>query len=130
MKIFLIPVLLSGSLLWAAPRLCQDARCAGSQVSAFQSAALSPGKPDQVMSPAIDTTIAVLQIHGMDCAGCASMIHHTLSKMAGVYADEVKYPGDRTVIQFDKARIKPPQMIQAIRQLGYTATLISCTEKH
>ncbi|SFV32802.1 heavy-metal-associated domain-containing protein [Thermoflavifilum thermophilum] len=130
MKTFLIPALLSGSLLWAAPRLCQDARCAGSHAWVSQSQSLLAAEFTRAIHTSNDTTIAVLQIHGMDCAGCASMIHHTLSKMAGVYADEVKYPGNRALVQFDKARIKPPQMIQAIRQLGYTATLISCTEKH
>lgn len=123
----LVWIVLSGAALWTAPRLCQSANCAGLHQQSFRTAPLGIAEPHGLTRS--DTTIAILQISGMDCAGCASMIHKSLSRMAGVYADEVKYPGDQAVVTFDENRIKPPQMIQAIRQLGYTAKLISCRDE-
>jgi len=58
-------------------------------------------------------------ITGMSCAGCASRIERGLSKLDGVESAVVNFATERATITYDSNKIRPADLIQAIRDLGY-----------
>lgn len=60
-----------------------------------------------------------LSITGMSCAGCASRIERALSRSEGVESAVVNFATERATITYDPDRIRPAELIQAIRDLGY-----------
>jgi len=62
-----------------------------------------------------------IPITGMDCASCANTIKHTLERADGVDAAAVSYAGESATVNFDPAKITPPQIIEQIKNAGYNA---------
>ncbi|MGB9587578.1 MAG: heavy metal translocating P-type ATPase, partial [Armatimonadota bacterium] len=58
-------------------------------------------------------------ITGMSCAGCASRIERGLSRLDGVESAVVNFATERATITYDSNKIRPADLIQAIRDLGY-----------
>lgn len=58
-------------------------------------------------------------ITGMSCAGCASRIERGLSRLDGVESAVVNFATERATITYDSNKIRPADLIQAIRELGY-----------
>ncbi len=64
-----------------------------------------------------------LSVRGMTCGNCAKGIQLTLSKTAGVTRAAVDHTAGSAEIEYDPARVKPEQLAEAIRELGYEAAL-------
>ena len=65
-----------------------------------------------------------LKVTGLTCAGCASHLYKVLSETPGVIENEVKYPGDITVVKYDASKINPEEIIKSIEEkTRYTAEL-------
>lgn len=70
--------------------------------------------------PAASNSITLL-ISGMSCAACSARIEKKLNKLDGVKSAAVNLTTERAAVEFDNAKIKVSQMIQAIESLGYKA---------
>jgi copper chaperone CopZ len=74
---------------------------------------------------------ADFKVAGMDCGGCVIGTRAALRKLDGVQEADASYEdatGKGTAwALYDPARVTPEQMMSAIRELGYTPTLIEAT---
>lgn len=61
-----------------------------------------------------------LRIDGMDCATCATVIEHALSRMDGVLEVSVSYAAERMSLEFDNEKIGRTVIVRRIQALGYT----------
>lgn len=61
-----------------------------------------------------------LRIDGMDCATCATVIEHALSRMEGVLEASVSYAAERLSLEFDSEKIERTAIVRRIQALGYT----------
>jgi len=61
-----------------------------------------------------------LRIDGMDCATCATVIEHALSRMEGVMEASMSYAAERLSLEFDSEKIGRTVIVQRIQALGYT----------
>ncbi|TAM96998.1 MAG: heavy-metal-associated domain-containing protein [Chitinophagaceae bacterium] len=64
-----------------------------------------------------------LKVAGIDCSGCTSFIHKTLSATEGIISDEVKYPGNIAIVKYDPAKISYKRIVSIINKLGYKAEM-------
>ena len=64
--------------------------------------------------------ISVLQVKGMDCATCATVIEHALQRMDGVLEASVSYAAERLRLEFDSEIIGRSAIIGRIQALGYS----------
>lgn len=62
-----------------------------------------------------------IKISGMSCAACAARIEKGLAKQEGVKSAAVNLTTERAAVEFDSAKIKVSQLIQAVEDLGYKA---------
>ena len=64
-----------------------------------------------------------LNINGMTCANCALKISNKLNGLPGVELAEVILPTENAVVRFDKDKINIDEIISAVSDIGYRATL-------
>ncbi len=74
--------------------------------------------------PNIPAEHVVLDVQGMHCAGCASLIENALSKVDGVTWVRVNLVGGRASIQFDPEQTSAEQVAAKVTQGGYQVELI------
>ena len=74
------------------------------------------------MTPS-DTESLTLPVLGMTCASCQHHVEAALSAAAGVESAHVDLMAHRATVLFDPLRIKPEQLVEAIRASGYDAVL-------
>src|SRR5664279_2188117 len=60
-----------------------------------------------------------LNVIGMHCASCASIIKRKLEKLPGVANCEVNFGTEKAKVMFDPQKVSVPQMNQEINKLGY-----------
>lgn len=60
-----------------------------------------------------------LPLAGMTCAACASRIERTLNRLPGVAAS-VNFASEHVRIEFDRARVRIADVVQAIEKAGYS----------
>lgn len=78
------------------------------------------------MTPTHDSLQKVtLQVEGMTCGGCTLATRKVLTRLDGVEKAGVTYELSRAVVTFDPRKVSVPQMIAAIKTLGYRATVAS-----
>lgn len=65
-----------------------------------------------------------LQITGMHCASCAMNIDGELEDTNKIASVSTSYAKAQTVVEFDPSLISEAEIIDLIRQVGYTATKI------
>ncbi len=63
-----------------------------------------------------------LPIEGMTCSSCAGRVEKSLNKLDGVEAT-VNFATERASVEFDPARVEPEQLLGAVADVGYTASL-------
>lgn len=64
-----------------------------------------------------------LNISGMHCASCAGNIESALKKISGVTACQVNFAAEKAYIDFEPAKLKTADFIEAIEKSGYKAFL-------
>ena len=62
-----------------------------------------------------------LNITGMHCASCATIIENQLKKSPGVEKANVNYGVERASIEFDEATTNQDKLIEIVKKAGYTA---------
>jgi P-type Cu+ transporter len=68
-----------------------------------------------------------LPITGMTCASCANRIERKLNKLDGVHAS-VNYAIEKAAVEFDPEAVRPDQLVTAVEQAGYQASLPAAVE--
>jgi copper chaperone CopZ len=66
-----------------------------------------------------------LQVEGMTCGGCTLATRKLLTRLEGVEKAVVTYEPPRAVVTFHPRKVTVPQIIAAIKTLGYRATVAS-----
>ena len=66
-----------------------------------------------------------LNIEGMHCGACAVGIKMLLENTEGVQKADVDYASKKGEVEFDESKIKVENIIKAIEELNYKATIIS-----
>jgi mercuric transport protein len=99
--------------------LCQSPAdlAAGASVVAAAEAAPAPAR-------AIELEKVTFRVEGMTCGGCAIAARTVLQRLEGVEKAEVSYEESRAVVTYDPEKVTIEEMIAAIKELGYTATVV------
>jgi Cu+-exporting ATPase len=63
-----------------------------------------------------------LPIEGMTCSSCANRVEKSLNQLDGVAAT-VNFATERATVNFDPGRVAPEQLVGAVEQVGYAASL-------
>jgi copper chaperone CopZ len=63
-------------------------------------------------------------VAGMTCGGCAVGTRVALERLDGVEEADASYEEGRAWALYDPARVTPERMMAAIRELGYTPTVV------
>src|SRR5690606_32586680 len=69
-----------------------------------------------------------LSVPGIHCAGCIGTIERGLAKLPGVARVRVNLSMRRVAVQWAADR-PPPDLVRALRDLGYEATLFSFEDR-
>lgn len=64
-----------------------------------------------------------LRVEGMHCASCGLLIDDALEDLPGVTRSETRMREGRTTVQIDPDRCTPDQLVAAVAEAGYTATV-------
>ncbi|HEU4598917.1 MAG TPA: heavy metal translocating P-type ATPase, partial [Solirubrobacterales bacterium] len=70
-----------------------------------------------------------LPIEGMTCSSCAGRVEKSLNKLDGVEAT-VNFATERATVSFDPERIGPEELVGAVEDVGYSASLPAPTASH
>lgn len=70
-----------------------------------------------------------LDIQGMHCASCATMINKGLTKVQGVKYANVNYASAKATIEYDEKKANESDLIEAVKKRGYSASIIEDLSK-
>jgi copper chaperone len=71
----------------------------------------------------VATTTHVFQVEGMHCGSCALLIDDTLEDLPGVRSTQTTMKKGLSTVELDPSQSSPDDVIAAIEQLGYRASL-------
>ncbi|MHB8898463.1 MAG: heavy metal translocating P-type ATPase, partial [Thermoguttaceae bacterium] len=74
------------------------------------------------------TEHVLLDVQGMHCASCASVIERALSRLDGVASARVNLVGGQASVEFDPHKIAPEKLVDAVNQGGYRAEVIQADQ--
>ncbi len=64
---------------------------------------------------------ATLSVEGIRCAACVWLIEKRLSQVPGLSAAHLNVATEKLQVKWDAAQCKPSDILQAVREVGYTA---------
>lgn len=64
---------------------------------------------------------ATLSVEGIRCAACVWLIERRLAQVPGLTAANLNVATEKLQVKWDAARCKPSDILQAVREVGYTA---------
>jgi len=65
----------------------------------------------------------VLEVSGMACTSCATTVEAMLTRTPGVTRAGVNVDSAEAVIDYDAARVAPPDLLDIVNRLGYKAVV-------
>jgi len=65
-----------------------------------------------------------LQVSGMHCASCATIINKALSKAKGIKEANINFSTSKAAVEFDETIISEKEIIETIKSKGYGAEFI------
>ncbi|HXG38100.1 MAG TPA: mercuric transporter MerT family protein [Bacteroidota bacterium] len=74
--------------------------------------------------------VAVLDIEGMDCKGCAKGLEATLDRADGVRKAAVEFEKTRAVVEFDSTKISLQRLIAVVDETGFKAKPANSNTSH
>jgi len=89
----------------------------------FTNAAAAEAMLSEKSQQSLTLAVAVLDIQGMDCAGCAKGLEATLARAEGVKKAAVDFEQARAVIEYDSAKVQPETLLTYVDETGFKATL-------
>jgi copper chaperone len=72
----------------------------------------------------VPITTHTFRIEGMHCASCALLIDDGLHDLPGVRSTQTRAKAGLSTVQLDLTQSRPEDVISAIEQLGYHASLL------
>lgn len=66
---------------------------------------------------------STFHVVGMTCGGCEVAVRRVVGRLEGVDEVEASYEEGTATVTYRAARVTPKNIIAAIEELGYTATL-------
>lgn len=84
---------------------------------------LGPDRAGAESAVASSGSTVVLRVEGMTCPSCKVAVRMALSKLAGVKDATVDVARKSATVDYDPARVTPPQLVEAVNRLGYQASL-------
>ena len=67
----------------------------------------------------------VFEVSGMHCGSCALLIDDALEDLPGVLSTQTTVKQGRATVELDASRSSPDDVVRAIEELGYQASLMS-----
>lgn len=67
----------------------------------------------------------VFEVSGMHCGSCALLIDDALEDLPGVLGTQTTVKQGRATVELDLSRSSPDDVVRAIEELGYQASLMS-----
>lgn len=64
-----------------------------------------------------------LTVEGMTCGSCSLAVRTAVQRLKGVHSADVDVKQKRAVVKYDGKKVTPEQIIAAINDLGYRASL-------
>jgi len=64
-----------------------------------------------------------LKIQGMHCNSCVKLIEMNLSDVKGVKKTSISLAEKKAIVEFDESKTSPHEIIKAINQSGYIASI-------
>jgi copper chaperone CopZ len=71
------------------------------------------------------TVTSLFKVEGMTCGGCEAGVRMKVKKLVGVEKVEASYETKRARVSYDPKIVTPQRIIAAIKDLGYSAELIT-----
>ena len=65
----------------------------------------------------------MLKVEGLYCSACETKVQSALLKIPGVKEAEVSLEKGEAVVKHDKGKVATAQLIEAIKQSGYQASV-------
>ena len=72
---------------------------------------------------ALTSTSISLNVEGMSCPSCSVAVRTALKKVDGVKNAKVSVSDKRATVDYDPMKATPQQLIDAVNNLGYRASL-------
>ena len=85
--------------------------------------AVPMGRATAAVASPPKTAVVTLEIRGMTCAGCTVSVRTALTRLKGVEDARVSYEPPQAVVAYDPAQVTPREMVAAIKEIGYNATV-------
>src|SRR5205814_1599607 len=76
-----------------------------------------------VRGPKRGSAEITLQVTGMDCTACTTVLAKRLSRVPGVATVDVDYDAGRATVTYDGQRDLSTELIDAVEDVGYEATV-------
>ncbi len=64
-----------------------------------------------------------LDISGMHCASCSTLINRALGKLDGVLKSNVNLTTNKATVEFDESKLNIPRLIETVKSKGYDAVV-------
>lgn len=77
------------------------------------------------MAATAHVKIAHLTVKGMTCTSCAKKIGRKLQGIPGVKEAQVDHESGDVAVKYDDAKVAPQKLADAVKELGYEATVAS-----
>ncbi len=61
----------------------------------------------------------MLELQGLDCVDCVTVIEHALGRLPGIVTVSVNYAASRMWIEYDRDRLSRQEILRRVRTLGY-----------
>lgn len=91
---------------------------------AFWPSPQPPQGPAPPSEPGRSLTQVTLKVDGMTCPTCTYRVSNALVKLPGVKEAEVSLERGQAVVEYDEGKVTVEQMVEAIKQAGYSAKLV------
>ena len=72
----------------------------------------------------MDTTTYTFVVEGMHCGSCALLIDDNLANFPGVRSSQTTMKHSRSIVELDASKTGPDEVISAITELGYRASVV------
>lgn len=83
--------------------------------------ASTTGTPHALPPLAAGESRVMIPVAGMHCEHCVSRVKTALTEMDGVKSVDANLEDGRAVVAFEKGKVEPSKLVEAINALGYKA---------
>lgn len=80
-------------------------------------------KPPRVAPSASATKSVTLRVEKMACSACAARVTKVLQQLDGVKSANVDLKAKGAVVEYDPAKVTPQQLVDAVNEAGFSASL-------